>query len=178
MVSEVELPIQLNRRHFYLCIGLFLLSLGLNSRTGNAQVSSSTTNTFSGDITASCSFIDFPQAIALTWNGSRLETNQNAVSGVYFSILANVPVEISHSGMTVVEEPEGVEASQGLSLTKRNNDHRLFQVYRNTSPETAELLNTANSPEPMKIFSWINFHHLATAPIGRYAHSITLSCLL
>jgi len=149
----------------------------MQNNSVSAQLSSDT-STFSGDIAASCSFIDFPEAIELSWTGSRLQTNQNDVNGVYFSILANVAVEISHSGMTVTEEPEGVDASQGLSLTKRSDNQRLFQVYRNTNPESTELLNTVNVPEPMRIFSWVSFHHLATAPLGRYAHSITLSCLL
>ena len=166
--------IQLASKHFYLCIGLFLLGLSLQTKSVNAQLSSDT-STFTGDIAASCSFIDFPETIALTWTGSRLQSGN---SGVYFNILANSPVKISHSNMTVTEEPEGVEASPGLSLRRVSDNQRLFQVYRNSNPTSADLANTANTPERVRIFSWINFHHLGVAPIGRYAHSITLSCLL
>ena len=170
-------PIQLDSKHFYLSIALALLSLGLQSRSVNAQLSSNT-STFSAEVSASCSFINFPEAIELSWTGSRLQTDQNAVNGVFFDILANVPVKISHGGMTVTDEPTGIQADPGLFLRRRSDNERLFQVYRSSNPTSAELLNTANVPEPVRIFSWVNFHHLGGAPIGRYAYSITLSCLL
>ena len=169
--------IRLAKKHFYLCICLFLISLGFQIKPLYAQLSSDT-STFSGEIAATCSFIDFPEEIALSWTGTRLQTNQNGNNGVFFNILANVPVDISHTGMTVSAEPIGVEASPGLNLRRRSDNSSVFYVYRTSNSARTELLNTANVAEAMKIYSWINFHNFEVAPIGRYAHSITLSCLL
>ena len=133
-------------------------------------------STFTGDVPAHCTFVDFPSTVEYEFTGSRLQAN------AYFGVMANGPVSLMASPMTMVREPPvpGYTHGEGYSMFFMPSMDRVMPGARNrnSSSETAQLNNQANIETRLRILTYVNFFGTSGGPIaGDYEYTITISCL-
>ena len=140
-----------------------------------AQISTSQ-NLFTGEVTASCSFTDFPTTIPFEWTGSRVQGSS------LFWVNANVPVRISWTQLYDIVEPDAPPGFTHLPGATVFKDYGTYfadgSASRNSGDRVGELGNTPNVPQRLRILGYFNFFGISSAPVGQYGFKTTISCLL
>jgi len=163
-------------------LGVSLALLCCFSLVPKKVEATSAPSTFTGNVAASCSFVDLDNEIAFVF-----QPTNSLLASLTFYVNANIsPIRLSLSEITVNEEPPNIiSGSKPYTILKdpaRNNLDLTQTAYKGSEgPPVQELINTLNQNTAVNMTTAVVTNDADNGRYklnrGDYSYSVTITCL-